>query len=62
VSDRQSQLALYYTAERNSALLNEAFLEIMTGPHPMTREELRKLIAKRPSVYGRFSGWLEVLK
>ena len=31
--------------------------EIMEGPNPLTKEEIRALIAKRPSIYGVLSKW-----
>lgn len=35
------------------------FNEIMTGPNPLTKEEIRRLIKKRPNVWGIFQRWVE---
>jgi len=37
----------------------KTFNEIMTGPHPLTQEEIRKLIAKRPAKYSYMKAWLK---
>ena len=36
---------------------NNTFLEIMGGSNPLTADELRKLAAKRPELWGRFLGY-----
>lgn len=41
-------------AEKRSATINSAFVEIQQGPNPLSDEELRKLAEKRPEVWGRF--------
>lgn len=33
------------------------FNEIQTGPNPLTRDEVRKLVEKRPDVYGCLRSW-----
>lgn len=33
------------------------YQEIMNGPNPLTKEEVRALIAKRPNIYGVLSKW-----
>ena len=33
------------------------FNTIMTGPNPLTREEIQRLIEKRPGVWGMFRSW-----
>jgi hypothetical protein len=33
------------------------FSEIQAGPNPLTPEEVRKLIDKRPEVYGVLEAW-----
>ncbi len=37
----------------------KTFNDIMTGPNPLTKAEIRRLIAKRPEVYGILSKWAE---
>ena len=54
-----NQIQMYYAAVRRDGELNELFLELVRDG--MTRDELQKLIDKRPERYGRFSGWLESL-
>ncbi len=54
-----NQIQMYYAAVRRDGELNELFLELVRDG--MTRDELQKLIDKRPERYGRFSGWLEKL-
>ena len=54
-----NQIQMYYAAVRRDGELNELFLELVRDG--MTRDELQKLIDKRPERYGRFSGWLERL-
>jgi hypothetical protein len=49
----------FWRSHRRMAAGNETFMHLVqTG---LTREELEKLIAKRPGVYGRFSNWLNKL-
>jgi hypothetical protein len=33
-------------------------MDLLFGPNPITDDELRKLIAKRPEVYGRYASYL----
>jgi hypothetical protein len=54
----KTQAQMYYDAERKSASLNEAMLEALYGPNPITDEELAALIRKRPETYGRFAGYI----
>jgi hypothetical protein len=53
-----TQKDLYYAAERKAADLNKAMLDMLYGENPITDDELRKLIKKRPHIYGRFVGYL----
>jgi len=55
----KTQLEMWRDAERRASKLNEAFLELVSHPsNPMTRDDLARLIARRPDTYGRFSGFL----
>ncbi len=45
-------------AHDNIADANEAMMEALYGPNPITDDELRALIDKRPEKYGRFAGYL----
>ena len=53
-----TQAQMYYAAEKKAASLNEAMLDMLYGANPISDDELRKLIEKRPNVYGRFAGYL----
>lgn len=37
----------------------KTFNEIMTGSNPLTKEEIRKLIEKRPERYAGLRAWLD---
>ena len=52
-----SQLAQFWRAHDKVAGLNEAFMEMLRGPHPLTPDEIRRLIDKNPQRYGRFEGF-----
>ena len=41
-----------------SAGADETMLNLLYGPNPITDDELRKLIAKRPHVYGKYAAYL----
>ncbi len=57
------QEQMFYASVRSIADLNAAFLELIDHPtNPMTNDDLRKLIARRPGTYGRFMGFLEKLR
>lgn len=59
----KTQLQMFYEAHRKIADLNNTFMELIRHPtNPMTREDLKALIAKRPYVYGRFAGFLDKLE
>jgi hypothetical protein len=36
----------------------KTFNDIMSGPNPLTNDELKTLIEKRPSIWGKFKSWL----
>lgn len=62
VLTKPSQADMYYAAERRSADLNDAFMEMVKHPtNPMTKRDLAALIAKRPHVYARFAGFMTQL-
>jgi hypothetical protein len=35
----------------------ETLMELITGPNPITKGELRKLIQKRPEVWAKFAAY-----
>jgi hypothetical protein len=53
------QLAIFYDQQRNIAGGNEVFMELVRDG--MTREDLAHNIARRPSLWKRFEGFLNVL-
>lgn len=54
----KSQLRAFYKAHDNIAGGNLVMLDLLFGANPITDDELRKLIEKRPATYGRFAGYL----
>ena len=53
-----TQKQMYYAAESKAASLNQVMLDALYGANPLTDDELRALIRRRPAVYGRFAGYL----
>lgn len=53
-----TQIRACYEAHDRIADANEVMLDLLFGPNPITDDELRKLIVKRPHIYGRFAGYL----
>lgn len=53
-----TQLQMFWAAHRKMADANEAMLDALYGPNPITDDELRQLIAKRPEKYAHFAGYL----
>ncbi|MFW6855327.1 hypothetical protein ACODYM_28970 [Burkholderia gladioli] len=53
------QLAMFYQQQRNIAGANETFMELVKGG--LTREELAHNINRRPALWGRWEGFLNVL-
>ena len=54
-----TQLQTFYTEQRKIADSNALFLEMVQDG--MTRRDLEKLIDKRPTLWGRFAGYLATL-
>lgn len=50
----RAQRQMYEDARRRIASADRIFMEIMAGPNPLTPEELRRLIDKRPELWGRY--------
>lgn len=53
------QKLMCHNAQRRLFDACHTFNEIMTGPNPLTKEEIKKLIEKRPGVWGIFHRWAE---
>jgi hypothetical protein len=48
----------YQQARRKSAASHATMLDLLFGSNPISDDELRKLIAKRPEIYGKYAGYL----
>lgn len=55
----KTQIQLYWSEHQKNAEINNFFLELVKDG--LTKDELKKLIEKRPSLWKRFEGWLEKL-
>jgi hypothetical protein len=53
-----TQEQMYYASVRKQTETDLAMLDLLYGTNPITDDELRGLISKRPGVYGRYSGYL----
>ena len=58
-SEDSQTLQMFYDEQRKIGETNLMFLFLVE--EGMTREELERLITKRPALWGRFSNWLERL-
>lgn len=52
----------FYKAHRNMMDGVKAFLEIQSGPNPLTAAEIRKLAEKRPEKWGKFLPYVEKME
>ena len=52
----------YYDSVRNSADANNTFHEIFVSENPITANDLRKNIQRRPALWGRFAVYLPLLE
>lgn len=57
-TERKTQAQMFCEAGRRMADADETMLELLFGSNPITDDELRALIKKRPAVYSRFAGFL----
>ena len=55
----KTQMQIFYQEQRKLGEVNATFNEIVK--QGLTRNELAKLIKKRPALWSRFSNWLKVL-
>ncbi len=55
----KTQVQIFYQESNKLGEVNETFNEIVK--QGLTRDELAKLIKKRPAIWSRFSNWLNVL-
>ena len=59
VNAQPTQEQMFYQEQRKIADVDATFLELFDDG--LTREELARNIERRPSLWSRFSNWLEVL-
>jgi hypothetical protein len=55
----QVQTGMFYDAERQSSERDQLFLELVRDG--LTKRELNENIQRRPSLWGRYKGWLNKL-
>lgn len=53
-----NQLQMFYIEQKKIAECDKLFLDLNKD---MTKSELQKLIEKRPSLWGKYANWLNVL-
>lgn len=53
----KSPRAMFYRAHNQIAQRDEIFMEIMTGPNPLTPDDVARLIERDPARYGRYEGF-----
>ena len=56
----QRQRRLLQQAEQRMFDACRTFNTIMTGPNPLTKREIKRLIEKRPETWGIFWRWARV--
>lgn len=54
----RTQKQMFYDAGHQLAERDELMLSMLFGDNPITDDELKKLIAKRPEKYSRYQGYL----
>ena len=53
------QEQMFWEEHDRIAAADVTFQEMLKSGNPITKKELRELIKKRPSVWGRYSAYLE---
>jgi len=53
-----SQLQMYFDGFKKIVAKQEVMLELLFGHNPITDDELRKSIARKPWLYAGFEGYL----
>lgn len=59
MATQQTQAGMFYDAARKSSELDQLFLELVRDG--LTKRELNENIQRRPSLWGRYKGWLNKL-
>lgn len=57
-TDRSSR-AFWSRADERAARINRTFMEVQSGPNPLSPDEIRTLAKKRPEIWGRFARALD---
>lgn len=58
----QTQAQMFYAASRAAGDRDATFMELVRHPtNPLTREDLAANIARRPSLWSRYAGFLDSL-
>jgi hypothetical protein len=60
INERPTQEVMFQNAIQRSAQICKTFLAIQDGPNPISREQLIKLIEKRPEIWGRFQSFVSL--
>lgn len=59
----KTQMQMFEESQQRLFSANQAFMDMVNHPtNPMTNQDLERLIAQWPERYGRFSGFLGILK
>jgi len=59
VRSRDLAHTMFYAAHRQIADRDAAFMEIMSGPNPLTPAEVRALVDRHLDRYGRYAAFAE---
>ena len=60
---QKTQLQMYWDSHNTISDMDKTFNDLITHPtHPLTKNELERLIEKRPSIWQRYSSFLKTLK
>lgn len=54
-----TQKQMEMAARRKALVPYKVFNDIMSGPNPLTKAEIRKLIERNPALWGRFRAWAD---
>ena len=55
---KMTQETMFATVNQRAFNVNEVMLDLLFGSNPITDDELRSLITKRPEAYARFANYL----
>lgn len=55
----EGQKRMQRSADQRILDVCKTFNEIMSGPNPLTKDEIRQMIKKRPDLYGCLRAWVK---